>query len=137
MLQALISVAARFLTDVPGIDANLRESIAQHMAFAHQSVSSESARCEARGFNRFWVAKVLEPLCTRFHWDLKFDRFLETVKRYVYVTPKSYLELIAFYKTLLATKRHELDADRQRLESGVEKIAQASQQVAELQVCRV
>lgn len=62
------------------------------------------------------------------------SRYLETVRRHVYVTPKSYLELIALYKSLLTAKREELNANRQRLESGIDKIAQASQQVAELQV---
>ena len=49
--------------------------------------------------------------------------------RYNYTTPKSYLELIALYKTLLANKRDELRASKTRLENGVEKIAQASAQV--------
>lgn len=56
-------------------------------------------------------------------------RYLETVGRYNYTTPKSYLELIALYKTLLARKREELRASKTRLENGVEKIAQASAQV--------
>ena len=56
-------------------------------------------------------------------------RYLETVGRYNYTTPKSYLELIALYKDLLARKREELRASKSRLENGVEKIAQASAQV--------
>ena len=56
-------------------------------------------------------------------------RYLETAGRYNYTTPKSYLELIALYKDLLARKREQLRADKLRLENGVEKIAQASAQV--------
>ena len=33
--EALVSVAQRFLTEVPDIDADVRENIALHMAFAH------------------------------------------------------------------------------------------------------
>ena len=56
-------------------------------------------------------------------------RYLESVRRNNYTTPKSYLELISLYKSLLAQKRAELRADRERLENGVEKISQASAQV--------
>ncbi len=44
MLQALFGVAERSLISVPGVDAQLRESIAQHMAFVHLSVAEESKR---------------------------------------------------------------------------------------------
>ena len=38
--EALVSVARRFLADVPALSDELRESVAQHMAFAHQSVTA-------------------------------------------------------------------------------------------------
>lgn len=47
---------------------------------------------------------------------------------------QSYLELISLYKSLLARKREELRLDKERLENGVTKIAQASAQVADLQI---
>lgn len=56
-------------------------------------------------------------------------RYLESVRRYNYTTPKSYLELISLYKSLLAQKRAELRGEKERLESGVDKISQASAQV--------
>ena len=59
--------------------------------------------------------------------------YLETAGRYNYTTPKSYLELIALYKNLLANKREELRGAKTRLENGVEKIAQASAQVCPVQ----
>lgn len=58
------------------------------------------------------------------------QQYLETYRRYNYTTPKSYLELISLYKTLLARKRSELQAAKERLQNGVEKIAQASAQVS-------
>lgn len=42
--EALISVARRFLTDVPALPEELRESIAQHMAFVHQSATTASTK---------------------------------------------------------------------------------------------
>ena len=56
-------------------------------------------------------------------------RYLESFRRYNYTTPKSYLELISLYKSLLERKRAELKAAKERLENGVDKIAQASAQV--------
>lgn len=63
------------------------------------------------------------------------QQYLQNFRRYNYTTPKSYLELIALYKTLLARKRAELQAAKERLQNGVEKIAQASAQVGLLQHC--
>ena len=60
-------------------------------------------------------------------------RYLESVRRYNYTTPKSYLELISLYKSLLAQKRAELRGEKERLESGVDKISQAS---AQARACR-
>lgn len=45
---------------------------------------------------------------------------------------QSYLELISLYKDLLARKREELRLDKERLENGVTKIAQASAQVSHM-----
>lgn len=56
-------------------------------------------------------------------------RYLEVAKRYNYTTAKSYLELISLFKSLLASKRAQLGANKSRLQSGVEKISQASAQV--------
>lgn len=43
-MQALFGVAERSLMEVRNVDAQLRESIAQHMAFVHLSVAEESKR---------------------------------------------------------------------------------------------
>ncbi len=56
-------------------------------------------------------------------------RYMETIRRYIYTTPKSYLEFISLYKSMLARKRVELKADKERLDNGVDKIVQASAQV--------
>lgn len=56
--EALVSVATRFLVDIPAIESDTRENIAYHMSFAHQSVAEASRM------------------------------YLESVRRYNYTTPK-------------------------------------------------
>lgn len=92
--EALVSVARRFLVEIPDIEEDVRDNIAGHMAFVHTEVTTASVQ------------------------------YLAAIRRYSYTTPKSYLELIALYKTLLARKREALAAAKERLVSGVEKIAQ-------------
>ena len=69
------------------------------------------------------------PLLAHFSNLVTSCRYLELAKRYNYTTAKSYLELIALFKSLLASKRAQLGANKARLQSGVEKISQASAQV--------
>ena len=102
--EALVSVANRFLAEVENIEPAVLENMQYHMAFAHISVTEAS------------------------------QKYLEQVRRFNYTTPKSYLELISLYKQLLDQKRKELRAAKERLENGVDKIAQASAQVADLQL---
>ena len=70
--EALVAVAQRFLGDMEGWDDELKENMAAHMAFVHTQVSSQS------------------------------ELYFETERRRNYVTPKSFLELIALYKQMLA-----------------------------------
>ena len=102
--EALVSVSQRFLKEIADVTDEVRENMAFHMAFAHTAVTEASRR------------------------------YIETVRRYNYTTPKSYLELISLYKSLLQKKRDEVRGARERLESGLDKIANASAQVADLQV---
>ena len=45
-LQALISVAVRFLNQIPDLAPLVTLNIAKHMAFVHQSVDEVSRRCQ-------------------------------------------------------------------------------------------
>ena len=101
--EALVSVAQRFLVEIPDLGEEPRDAIAAHMAFVHTEVTAAAVTYRA------------------------------AARRFCYTTPKSYLELIALYKALLAQKREALAAAKERLVSGVEKIAQASAQVEDLQ----
>lgn len=60
-------------------------------------------------------------------------QFLATEARYVYTTPKSYLELLKLFISLLETKHIEADAAIQRLEGGVLKLAESAEAVANLE----
>ena len=102
--EALVSVAQRFLADVPNVEDEVRENMAYHMAHCHLSVTDASV-----DFQRIY-------------------------RRFNYVTPKSYLELISLYQTLLGRKREDLRKGRERLENGLDKIQEAASQVADLQV---
>ena len=69
--EALVSVATRFLVDIPAIESDTRENIAYHMAFAHQSVAEASRM------------------------------YLESVRRYNYTTPKVGTLCLLSFLTLL------------------------------------
>ncbi|XP_041972117.1 dynein axonemal heavy chain 7 isoform X2 [Aricia agestis] len=74
-------------------------------------------------------------LCQMFHTDTRdlTDQFLLRLKRYNYVTPTAYLELINTFKTLLASKRTELLSGEKRYLTGLEQLAVAAKSVAALQ----
>ena len=85
-----MAVANRFVADIPDLDDKVKESLAQHMAFVHTAVGDASIA------------------------------FLEAERRYNYTTPKSFLELISFYKQLLKARRDEMFANIKRLDTGLE-----------------
>lgn len=57
------------------------------------------------------------------------QRFLEEEGRYNYTTPKSFLELIDFYKDLLRRKKGELDRSVSRLANGLMKLGKTNDDV--------
>ncbi|CAM9114065.1 unnamed protein product, partial [Sphacelaria rigidula] len=61
------------------------------------------------------------------------NAFVAAEGRYVYTTPKSYLELLKLFTSLLERKHLEVDAAIQRLEGGVLKLAQSADAVASLE----
>jgi len=72
--EALIDVAYRFVGDLDLPNETIRNAIALNMAEVHASI------------------------------DVCNIRFLKLERRYNYTTPKSFLELIDFYKKLLTDK---------------------------------
>ena len=85
-------------------EASMRSAVAQTFATVHSSVVTASARMELE------------------------------LKRYNYVTPTNYLELVKGYRELLAEKRAALGAQRDKLASGLAKLDAAREEVAEKSV---
>ena len=56
-------------------------------------------------------------------------QYLAQLRRYYYVTPTSYLELINTFKGLINVKRNEVMVRKQRYENGLEKLASTAAQV--------
>lgn len=81
------------------------------------------------------VKEDVVTMCRFFHQGTinLSKKFLQSLSRYNYVTPTSYLELLLSYKSLLATKRNQVMTLKNRYSAGLEKIAFASEQVAKMQ----
>ena len=56
-------------------------------------------------------------------------RFLIELRRYYYVTPTSYLELINTFKSLIGRKKTEILTAKSRYENGLEKIVSTENMV--------
>jgi len=60
-------------------------------------------------------------------------RFLQELRRHNYVTPKSYLELLALYIAILKEKKTDFRKQVDRLKGGLNKLVEANKQVEEMQ----
>ncbi|XP_030314514.1 dynein heavy chain 12, axonemal [Calypte anna] len=74
------------------------------------------------------------PICKYFHTSaLSLSaRFLESLGRHNYVTPTSYLELIAAFRKLLTQKRDAVMKAKKKYVNGLDKLAFAESQVGEM-----
>ncbi|XP_032178864.1 dynein heavy chain 9, axonemal isoform X1 [Mustela erminea] len=97
--QALESVSLRFLQNTEGIEPTVKQSISKFMAFVHMSVNQMS------------------------------QSYLTNEQRYNYTTPKSFLEFIRLYQSLLHRNGKELKSKIARLENGLLKLHSTSAQV--------
>lgn len=83
--------------------------------------------------------EVVKPLvvaqCQLFHEQAlrQSELLLQKERRYNYVTPTSYLELIKTFKALLADKRHSVKTLKFRYLNGLEKLGFAQSSVAKMQ----
>ncbi|XP_055450236.1 dynein axonemal heavy chain 9 [Psammomys obesus] len=97
--EALESVSLRFLQNTKNIEPAVKQSISKFMAFVHTSVNKAS------------------------------QSYLLNEQRYNYTTPKSFLEFIRLYQSLLDRNGRELQSKVERLESGLLKLHSTSAQV--------
>ena len=56
------------------------------------------------------------------------------MRRYNYVTPTSYLQLLATFRAVLREKRDEIGTARRRLSVGLDKISATEKDVAQMQI---
>ncbi|XP_071954573.1 dynein beta chain, ciliary-like [Antedon mediterranea] len=100
--EALVSVSQRFLEEIELLPRDIKLSVAQFMSYVHTSVNETS------------------------------KMYLQNERRYNYTTPKSFLEQIKLYQSLLTVKSLELTAKMERLENGLTKLQSTAQQVDDL-----
>uniref|UniRef100_A0AAQ5YU21 Dynein axonemal heavy chain 17 n=1 Tax=Amphiprion ocellaris TaxID=80972 RepID=A0AAQ5YU21_AMPOC len=100
--EALESVSFRFLQEVDNIDPQVKESVSKFMAYIHMSV------------------------------NLTSKEYLNNERCYNYTTPKSFLEQIKLYRSLLSQKSKDLTTKMERLENGLQKLNSTSAQVDDL-----
>jgi len=101
--EALLGVSARQLHEMQGVSDEVKDAVSKACCSIHQQVLTTAGVFEAR------------------------------LRRKVYVTPKSYLDLISLYLEMIQEKRDEKDLALRRLQTGVDKIDDANNVVASLQ----
>lgn len=101
--EALLGVAARFMADVDMPDEDIRLAVVEHMTAVHGSIDEAN------------------------------ERFLKMERRHNATTPKSFLELIEFYKKVLFEKRGLIDKQITRYQQGLSILANTREQVEGLQ----
>lgn len=101
--DALIDVSMRFLNDIELPTEEIKKNIALHMAEVHLSI------------------------------DYANQKYLKNERRFNYTTPKSFLELIDFYKSLLSDKREQIYKQINRYQQGLNILAETESKVKGLQ----
>lgn len=101
--NALLSVASKFLADVEMSTDELRNGIEKFMPFSFSTVNAFSLK------------------------------ILDAERRFVYTTPKSFLELIKLFKTMQSKKEGELLESKETYETGVIRLTETGEKVAKLE----
>jgi dynein heavy chain len=101
--DALLSVAMKFLAETEMASDEIRAGIEKFMPFSFKCVENYSAK------------------------------ILDQERRFVYTTPKSFLELIKLFKSMLGKKEGELSDSKDRYELGVIKLTETAEIVGKLE----
>jgi len=82
------------------------------------------------------VRENIAQMCLKFHNSVEedSDRFWEELRRRIYTTPKSYLDLISLYINVLAAKRKEINTNRSRLANGLSTLKSTNSSIADLKI---
>jgi len=101
--SALLDVAAKFLKDVPMPSDEVREAVEKFMPYSFRVVGEYS------------------------------NKILEAERRYVYTTPKSFLELIKLFQVMLGSKKSELEESKEKYQAGVVKLTETGEAVTKIE----
>jgi dynein heavy chain len=102
--DALYSVGSKFLKEVEGIPSDaVREGIEKFMPYSFETVNKAAIK------------------------------YLAVDRRFVYTTPKSYLELLKLYRSLFKAKRSESENAISRLSNGLTKLRDTGETVAKIE----
>lgn len=101
--DALLSVAEKFLAETEMDTEEIRAGIVKFMPYSFLKVGEFS------------------------------DQIMVEERRPVYTTPKSFLELIKLFKSMLGKKKGDLEAQRDQYETGVIKLTATGEDVAKLE----
>lgn len=77
-----------------------------------------------QNWERTQLVSVLADLCKEMHTKAEFEAnlFETTLKRKVYITPKSYLDMLKLFILKLRSKYQEMSAYRNKLKNGLDKL---------------
>jgi dynein heavy chain len=75
-------------------------------------------------------------MCCNIHISVEETsaEFYESLRRRIYTTPKSYLDLINLYTSVLEKKRKEFHQNKSRLANGLNKLNDTNKNIAELKI---
>ena len=107
--DALLSVSQSRLMDLPLDSLQKDEAVAMREALSH--------------------------ICVEVHASVQTlgDEFFAVLRRKVYITPKSYLDMIQCYFKLLEEKRNQLTFNRNRYMKGVDQLRKTNVEVEKMQ----
>ena len=82
------------------------------------------------------IRNSLAEMCMIIHTTVEeaSNEFYNELRRRVYTTPKSYLDLINLYLIALDQKRSEFNINKNRLANGLKKLNDTNSNIAELKI---
>ncbi|XP_026551198.1 dynein heavy chain 14, axonemal [Pseudonaja textilis] len=81
------------------------------------------------------VKVTLIPMTVNIHKNVSIiiEKYLKETKRHYYITPKSYLQFINTFSTMLRTTKEKMLSERACYHSGLTKILDGTSQIADMQ----
>ena len=108
-----------------------------YSAWPHGALLSVSKRMLVElPFNNDFIKTELSEMCPQIHLSVKAKaiQFEAELKRPVYTTPKSFLDMINLFMTSLTDRQRVIEANKHRLNTGLRRLSETNKMVEELQV---